>query len=83
MLGQIIQQVERFIQPYVFLLSLSIGLLYVYLTADTPQIIYKHPTPYNVDDITYRDSANQCYKYKVTTMSCPKDTSKIQTYSFE
>lgn len=73
---------DKYIEPYSFIISLALGILYIYLTADKPQVIYKWPTPYNVDNITYRDSANQCYKYKVDKTTCPKDKSKIKQYQF-
>ena len=48
----------------VFIVSLSIGLLFVYLSNPPPTTIYVYPTPYNIDKVQYKDKANNCFKYK-------------------
>lgn len=68
----------NYIQPLPFLISLAIGLLYVYLTTPYPQIVYKYPTPYNAGKITYVDDADVCYKYRVDKTQCPLDKTKIK-----
>ena len=72
-----------FIEPWAFLIALSIGLLYTYLTTPYPQIVYKYPTPYNAGKITYVDDANVCYKYKVQKVDCPSDSSKIKSIDLQ
>jgi hypothetical protein len=71
------------IDPTIFLISLSLGLLFAYLTAKTPRIIYKYPTPYNNEKIVYTDSVGNCYKYRVKEMSCPRDIKKITPIEFK
>jgi hypothetical protein len=68
-----------FIYPSYFLIALFIGLLYTYLTAPYPTIIYKYPTPLNAGKITYVDDAGVCYKYKAEIVTCPNDRSKVKS----
>ena len=69
--------IGKFIDFRVFLISLAIGLFFVYIYRPDPTIIYVYPTPDNVDKITYKDKANNCYKYKSIDVLCPNDKSKI------
>jgi len=66
----------NYIDPFWFLMALGVGLLYTYVTAPPPEIIFKYPTPHN--NITYTDIAGVCYKYKVSPATCPQDKRKIK-----
>jgi len=68
----------KYISFRVFLVSLSIGLLFAYLSTPTPSIIYVYPTPDNSDTIEYIDKANNCFKFNATEITCPNDKSTIQ-----
>ena len=57
------------IDPYIFFISLGIGLFFAYITAKTPRIVFKYPTPYNSDKIIYTDTVGTCYKYKANEIS--------------
>jgi len=63
--------------PKYFFASLFIGLLIGYMTTPEPTIIIKYPTPYNVGQITYKDDADVCYKYRMEKQTCPKDENKL------
>ena len=65
------------ISPTIFLISLTIGLFIVYLVSDTPSVIYVYPTPNNVDQLQFKDKANNCYEFKSEEVQCPSDKSKI------
>lgn len=67
----------NYFDPMTFLLSLAIGLFYVYVSHPTPRIIYKYPTPFNVGKVTYIDENNTCYKYAIKEVDCPKNQSEI------
>tara|TARA_B100001769_G_C22112606_1_gene602509 strand:- start:7716 stop:7946 length:231 start_codon:yes stop_codon:yes gene_type:complete len=54
----------------VFIVSLCLGLLFVYLSNPPPTIIYVYPTPENVDKIHYVDKANNCFKFNSQEVSC-------------
>ena len=69
----------KFISIKIFITSLAIGLLYVYLFNPDPTIIYVYPTPDNVGQVEYKDKANNCFQFEANEVSCPKDKSKIKT----
>ena len=60
----------KYISVPVFLISILIGLLYVYLLTPSPTIIYVYPTPDNVDKIIYKDKADNCFSFKPLEVSC-------------
>ena len=68
----------KYISVKVFLISLSIGLLFAYLSAPTPTIIHVYPTPDNAAELEYVDKANNCFKFDATEVKCPKDRSTIK-----
>ena len=47
----------KFIHVPIFLISLAIGALFVYLTHEEPTVIYVYPTPDNINKIQYKDKA--------------------------
>lgn len=61
----------------VFLVSLCVGLLYVYFTMPKPQVIIKYPTPENAGNIIYRDKAGVCYKYRAREVPCTEEAQEI------
>ena len=70
------------IDPLIFFISLAIGLFFYYVTAKTPRIVFKYPTPYNSDKIIYTDTVGTCYKYKASEITCPKDVKNITPVLF-
>ncbi len=60
----------KFINFKIFIISLAIGLFYVYLTVPSKKVIFVYPTPDNTDDIQYKDKADNCHKYTFTEVSC-------------
>jgi len=69
----------KYISFKVFLVSLSIGLLFTYLSTPTPTIIHVYPTPDNASDIEYIDKANNCFKFDANEVKCPSDKSLIKS----
>ncbi len=69
----------KFISLRIFLISLAIGLLFVYLSNPEPTVIYVYPTPDNVDKITYKDKASNCFKFNAKEVTCPQNKSAIKT----
>ena len=68
----------KYISFKVFLVSLSIGLLFAYLSTPPPTIIYVYPTPDNVNQMEYVDKADNCFKFEATEIKCPSDRSLIK-----
>lgn len=62
-----------------FLIALAIGLLYVYLDEPNENIIYVYPTPDNINNIEYKDIAENCFTFKANNLECPLDRSLIKT----
>ena len=54
---------SKYINIPVFLLSLALGLLFVYLFQPELSVIYVYPTPNNQDKIQYKDKVDNCYKF--------------------
>lgn len=69
--------ISKYIDFKFFIISLTIGLLFVYIFNEKPNIIYVFPTPDNYDKIMIKDKANICYKFDVNEISCPKDSKLI------
>ena len=61
----------KFISLPVFLISLTVGLLFVYLTSSDPTIIYVYPTPDNINKVQYKDKADTCYQFDAEQVKCP------------
>ena len=70
--------IGKFIDLKTFIISLALGLLFVYLWQPKQSIIYVYPTPDNVEKIQYKDRANNCYKFNSMEVQCPSDTNKIK-----
>lgn len=67
----------KYINVPIFLISLAIGLFFVYVTMPDTRKIYVYPTPDNIDILQYKDKANSCFKFKQTEVTCPKNENEI------
>lgn len=65
------------IQPFVFLLSLFVGLFFCYIFTPTPDIIVKYPTPENANKLIFEDDSSNCYKFITKEIDCPIDKKLI------
>jgi hypothetical protein len=70
--------ISRFINFKIFIISLAIGILMVYLTHPKSTIIYVYPTPENFDKIKFKDAANNCFKFEANKVECPKNKNMIK-----
>lgn len=66
------------IHPLYFLLSFAFGLFICYIMKPKPTVVVKFPSPLNAGTITYRDTNDNCYKYKAEKTQCPLDQSQIK-----
>lgn len=60
-----------------FIVSLVVGLIAVYITLPDQKIVYVYPTPENIDVLQYKDQTDTCFGFKQEKVSCPKDKKKI------
>ena len=74
----LIPMLLKFVNVPVFILSLAIGLFFVYIYAPDSRTIYVYPTPDNVDMVQYKDVLGNCFYYHQERVKCPKE-SEIQT----
>ena len=63
----------------VFIISLAIGLLFIYLSESEQEEVYVYPTPYNLDKIEYKDTVGNCFDFSADKLKCPDDKSLIKT----
>jgi hypothetical protein len=67
----------KFVNMYVFLVSLAIGLFFVYIfDAENKQIIV-YPTQENVELLQFRDRAGNCFAAKTERVVCPANKGDI------
>jgi hypothetical protein len=67
------------VKPLYFMVALCFGLFMTYIFTPPPKVIYKYPTPDNVEQLTYIDGGEHCFKYKATEVKCPKNPKEIYT----
>lgn len=69
----------KYINIPVFIISLALGLFFVYVYQADKRVIYVYPKPDNVDYIQYKDASGTCFNIKQSEIKCPadKDISKI------
>lgn len=61
-----------------FIISFAIGILFVYLMGPDMKTIYIYPNPENVENILFKDKADNCFYFKPTEVKCPTDKTKIK-----
>jgi len=71
--------IMKFINVRVFIASLLIGLIAVYIYVPEMRRIYVYPTPDNINRILYKDKADNCFSLESKEIKCPSDSSKITT----
>lgn len=60
----------KFINVPIFIASLIIGLIAVYIYVPEMRRIYVYPTPDNIEILQYKDKTDSCFEYKQTEVSC-------------
>jgi hypothetical protein len=73
----------KFINIPLFLVSLSVGLFLAYISMPPAQVIYVYPNPDNENKLSFKDKADNCYRFKSVEVDCPSDVSKIRSYNIQ
>ncbi len=68
----------KFINIPVFIISLAVGLFFVYITNPDPKVIFVYPTPNNHNKIQYVDKAENCFSYTPRKVKCPTNSDSIK-----
>jgi hypothetical protein len=53
-----------------FIVSLAIGLLFVYAIGTDKKKIYIYPSPENIDKILFKDKAENCFSFQQQEVDC-------------
>ena len=69
--------VLKYINIPIFIISLAIGLFFVYVYQADKRVIYVYPKPDNVDLIQYKDQAGTCFNVKQESAKCTAGTPTI------
>ena len=62
--------ITKFISFPVFLISLAIGLFYVYTTQSNFKIVQIYPTPENKNKLQYVDYLDNCFEFDHEEIKC-------------
>jgi len=60
-----------------FLASFAVGMVLVYFSPMEYKTVFVYPTPNNVDDLQYKDSAGQCFRFSSKEVDCTGSANKI------
>ena len=71
---------RRFIDLRIFIVSLALGVLFVYLLELNTKTVHMYPSPENWEKYMIKDKSQQCYKYVQNEVSCPSDSSKLTKF---
>jgi len=75
--------ISKYINLPIFLISLALGILHVYLYRPPTSVVYVYPTPDNIDTIQYKDKANNCFKFNMQEVPCENHKEKISSIPFQ
>jgi hypothetical protein len=73
----------KFIDFRIFLISLAVGLFYIYISGDNKKVIIIYPTPDNVDEYQYKDKTNNCFSYELNEVKCPTDSNLLHNVKIQ
>lgn len=62
----------------IFIISLFVGLFFVYIIGVETKPVYVYPTPENINNFLYKDKAGNCFQMVEQVTECPSDISNIQ-----
>lgn len=63
--------ISKYVNFKIFFISFAIGLFGIYITGQDIKIIHVYPKPENVNNIQYKDKADQCFEFSANEVKCP------------
>jgi hypothetical protein len=63
----------KYIDLRIFLITLVIGLFYIYISDEHKHTIIIYPTPDNVKEYQFKDKSNNCFSYQMNEVDCPSE----------
>jgi hypothetical protein len=73
----------KFIDIRIFIISLAIGLFYIYIAEDYKKVIIMYPTPDNIKNTQYKDKTGNCFSYNLKEIKCPLDENLIHNIKIQ
>ena len=73
----------KYINIPVFLISFTIGLLYIYVSEEYKKTIIMYPTPDNIKDNQYKDKSDHCFTYNLKEVKCPLDDNLLHNIKIQ
>ena len=73
----------KFIDFRIFLISLAVGLFYIYISGDNKKTIIIYPTPDNINEYQYKDKTDNCFSYELNEVTCPTDTNLLHNVKIQ
>ena len=70
---------NQYISLPLFIVSLALGLFFVYIMGADMKTIYVYPNPDNVGKVQYKDRADNCFQYQSAEVKCPTNPSLIKS----
>jgi hypothetical protein len=67
----------NYISLPIFLISFTVGLLFIYLLGPEIKTVFIYPSPENVDKVLFKDKAQNCFYFEQEVVECPKDQNLI------
>lgn len=63
----------------IFIVSLALGFLFVYLWGPETKIVLIYPSPENVEKVLFKDKADNCFYFTPVEVECSNDAIEIGT----
>ena len=64
----------KFIDLTIFIISLSIGFLFIYLMGAHKKVVHIYPSPENWEEVIMQDKSKSCYKFAQSNVKCPNSS---------
>ena len=64
----------KYIDLTIFMISLSLGFLFVYLMGAHKKVVHIYPSPENWKDIIMQDKSKTCFRYVQSDVECPSES---------